>query len=199
MKKVIIITALLLMSLSSLLFAGMTVSGRPCPGGAASCTTSSDSAIYDWTGHADVGTPVITGESLANIAADRFTLGGSGYTITEYVVYVKDNNQAGSLYVKIYADNVGTPGTIGDVVADTTASIGHADVSDSTTYANATLTLPTPKALDAGTYWVVLSTVEAAGGSFTARTQSQAGMKVRANNAYYDDYSLKIAVYGCAR
>lgn len=40
MKKFIILIALLLMSLPSLLFAGMTASGRPCPGGAVAAPTT---------------------------------------------------------------------------------------------------------------------------------------------------------------
>ena len=115
----------------------------------ASCSTSSDSEIVEYNDYAS------SSEVWANFAS-RFIL-TSDSIITEYVLYSirDDGSDVGSIDVSIYNDNSNVPGTI---VSSSTVNILSTSISSS--YSTLTVTLPATINLSAGTYWIVIRSID---------------------------------------
>ena len=191
MKKFIILIVLLLTS--SLLFAGMTVSGRPCPGSAAtaSCSTSTDEAIFDDTA---IGGGADQALTLGAPWAGRQFTTATTKTITEYAIFVCDVNRTGSLVMSIYEDNAGSRG---DIVPGTSVTISNTEISDCTTDEVQLFTLSVPKTnLASGTYWLVAELSES---SFVIQYAASSGKRsyFQAASGYINGYTLKMGVWGC--
>lgn len=193
MKKGFIgLLILILCAFVQFAYGATAVSGRPAPGvvAAASCTTSNDSAIINYTGDTPGGTHNVY---IGGSAAQKFTLGATT-TITEYKIYLADVNNEGSITVALYTDNSNAVGT---VIDGTTVTIAASEIAAGPSVI--TFTLSTPKTgLTAGSYW--LREVGSGTGTptFTVSFVGKAGARILNETTYFDDYAHLVGIWGCA-
>lgn len=120
----------------------------PAPNGAAV-------VLYDQTDSAGTnGVPVQNFEpaydAYDNEAADDFVVPAGGWTVESFnIVTTIGSPTATTASVSIYPDNGGTPGT--------TATCSDAAAAANLVSGASSITLTTPCALSAGTYWVAVS------------------------------------------
>ena len=152
---------------------------------AVSCTTSNDSALVDYTGL------TLNNTSYLYAGADsssRFPITGTN-TITRYKLVVHTVSTGGTVTANLFTNSGGDLGT---VISGTTAT---ANVTASGTVE---FDLSTPYTdLAAGTYWLQFTT----SGDVNIQPWYGASSGQRAHDytGYLADYSLGIAIYGCAQ
>lgn len=141
MKKILFTILLLLIASPCFALSG-AIQACLSAGGAASCTTSNDSALFDKvaTGSAD----------NSAYACTKFTL-ASNSTITEYLVRNQIGTAGtGTVVASIWTHNSGTDLPDSEITNTVKAIAGSSlSVSEET----ATFTLDTPYAISSGTYW----------------------------------------------
>ena len=158
MRKSILILILILFT--SICFAGgitdkvKSVIARKNASGTV-CSTSTDSKLIDRLSFG-TGDPYIDTKDV--YLAVKFTIAADS-TITQYVVrYCDSNADTGTVSTMIYDDDGnGATSKPTTIVADTTKTITSSAISAECETATGTdiITLDAPKALSAGTYWLV--------------------------------------------
>lgn len=191
MKRILYLTLILSLACTPLWARGLMMVG----GGVAAavgCTTSNDSAIDNDTGISTASYMLV---NTSYPLAWQFTTSGST-TITEYAIVIRDVDATGSVTVALYTNNGSNQ--VGDLVADTTVTLAQGDISDYPTYETQLFTLSTPKTGINGTYWVRVSMASGTG-SYNIPYASHTGGRILSSDpGYYDNYTLGVAVYGCA-
>lgn len=162
--------------------------------GAAACTAGgpTETTIYNYTGLA-INAPEATG--LNGYGANKFSITGS-YTITKYVISLKDVNDLGNAVAALFDDDGGSPSQMtGSAITGTSVTVAMSTVPSSDTLV--TFTLATPKTGVSGTKWL---RVTATGTDVTYYTNFRASNGVRVYavaDGYQDSWALVSAVYGC--
>jgi hypothetical protein len=169
---------------------------------AASCTEGvNDSAIIDRLGFA--GTQYGAGIILASgyKVYQMVNLGASTYTITKYVIQLRDSSQAGNVSASLYTSQ-GAAGseTINTIIADTTVAVAHDSIPDHPTWGNISFVLATPKTGQTGKVWVVAEGTGTGAYFGTEWNDGDTGYRAYSNdNSYSDNTSITMAVYGCVQ
>lgn len=157
------------------------------------CTIDNDSAIFSQP-TSDAFYAVTTDPGGV---AEEFLPSGT-VTITGYKIWVKDDNQTGSLTVRLETDAAGQPS--GSAVSGTSVALPHGDLNDG----NITETwaeLSSPTEVATGTYWLTV-TNQSSGLDFTISRDSS---DLITEDYMYDSGSgwaaggreLRVEVWGC--
>lgn len=173
-------------------------------GDSAGCTTSNDSAItitdpsgsFDYTADSAGTERSITSAVQNGAACSRFSI-SAAYTITEYLASISDDAQANSVTATIY-NITGTSVDFASPVTGSAVAIGNASIQDDS-YAVITFTLSSPISIASGTYWLCLTTATGGGGDYNINQVAKTGSRALIANSYYDNYSYRVAVFGCAQ
>ncbi len=161
---------------------------------APACTTANDTALFDKSGLSSAG------EESNKGFATKFTL-ASNSTITEYyIASTRNPYEDGDTTVCIYADDAGSPSKpTGSCIAGTSKVF-----TPPVDAAAQTVTLTTPQAINAGTYWVVSMNATATATHYKETYASDAGGRMCESadgstwSVCYDDDSFRTKVMGCA-
>ena len=159
----------------------------------ASCTTENDAVFFNHVGDASYDGIVIR-ESNSNVLYVQIELGASSYTVTEYVIHVADIGETGSLQAALYLDDADE---VGAIIANTTVTVGNADITNSPTYEDQVFTLSVPKTGITGTVWVGFDAI-GEDAYFITHYSSSAGLRVLYEaSTYADNFTGPVSVYGC--
>lgn len=154
MKRLLILLILLIASTSWAQCTEDTQMARLSPaivGGGVPAVGGPPVAIFDNTGLTKTFEDEVSADG--HIIGVRFTI-ASQKTIYSYKVVLSDLGGAGSAIMYLAEDAAGPD--IGATVADTTVTVGHADITNYPTTETQEFVLTTPKVLSAGTYWVCM-------------------------------------------
>ena len=163
-------------------------------GGSTACSTSNDTAIFDYTVG---GSTYQLSTNATNYIGQKFTV-ASSTTVTEYAISLTDVNNNGSITVALYNDNSGTCNIAGGAIADSTVVKDSGDIAAGPGIV--TFTLSSTIALTSGTYWLVAIASGTGAPLFYTFSHDNAGKIVCSGTSCQTtstNYSIQFGLWGC--